>query len=109
MIEAAGPGVRVYASRRTEWDRCTTDRGMHPTAAAVSSRNAELLGIWEEVEKRVVAHPDQCVHVEDPAQVGASTTNHANATELATVLVERRYPDQFGRLSAIESAEFRQP
>jgi hypothetical protein len=55
-----------------------------------------------------VAHSDQGVHVEHPAQVGASTADHSNATELATVLFERRYSDQLGGLSAIEPAEFGQ-
>jgi hypothetical protein len=43
------------------------------------------------LKDRVVAHPDQYIQVEDLAQLCASATNHSNATELTTVLVERCY------------------
>src|ERR1700688_1203972 len=59
-------------------------------------------------QDRIAASGDQCAHIEHGTNLGATAPNRTCTTELAAVVVERRYSYQGRDLSSAERAELRQ-
>src|SRR6202035_6029396 len=53
-------------------------------------------------QDRIAASGDQCAHIEHGTNLGATAPNRTCTTELAAVVVERRYSDQRGNLLTIQ-------
>ncbi len=58
----------------------------------------------EGLDHRVMASSDQSSHVESSSDLATSTTHRSLASEPAAIASERRYADQGGDLSAVQSS-----